>query len=165
MNTATRTAPSNTRRPASAQQEAPSIGLRKFTIAERWVEVAAPILARHAEIVTHQPRFRPDWLHYIFNDYANRLAVAATNGTQHAGARPFLVASMAWSAPRGRQLETVTFHIKEARWLAFLRNCEALEVSPVAMIRAAYAERIQYWNDNAAELRQAEANHAATLAR
>lgn len=165
MNATTRTAASSTRRPASTKQEPPSIGLRKFTIAERWIEVSAPILARHAEAITQHPRFQPHWMHNIFKNYATRLWIASERGTQHADARPFLLASMVWSAQRGRKLETVTFQIKEACWLAFLRNCEALAVSPVAMIRAAYADKVRDWRDNAAELHQVKEKHAANLTR
>jgi hypothetical protein len=33
------------------------------------------------------------------------------------------------------------------------------------MIRAAYADKIQYWHDNGVELRQAEEKHAANFTR
>ncbi|MES2920082.1 MAG: hypothetical protein V4819_00950 [Verrucomicrobiota bacterium] len=129
-----------------------SIRTRNFEVIERWIEVSAEILHSDAEKVTTREGHRPEWHQSIFTSYATDFAIALhfhrERGSQATGCRLYTLDSELWENMQGRKLQTVSFSVKESQWRKFLANCDELQVSPVALIRAAYAARIKLWRGN-----------------
>ena len=120
--------------------------VRKFTIAERWVEITAKILAEDAEALGGDPSKVAGGM---FDSYASSLfiAVDAFNRTGRRGSTWFDIRmdGNRWhrGAMRFKKRVEIRFSVKGWKWLAFVRDCQTIESNPDELIAAAIGSRAQ----------------------
>jgi hypothetical protein len=127
------------------------VGVRKFSVNVRWVEITAAI-----------PQSDLDELNQIFGGDFNDLRKADT--FRGYGSSLWIVASafertgekspewfkfgseasmLHWTLMRGRKMAEIRFSVEEQQGLGFIANCKVLKASPDALIRGAFQRRLK----------------------
>lgn len=138
--------------------------VRKFTVSERWVEIAVSVISSHFEMMKGQKFYSHHWHTDIVRAYFNKLSIVIQN---HHGAydglgvmptksleedaQEYRTDGMIWGDMRGRRDQAnFTFVVMESEWQKMNQHAAAIGAKPEALVRAALAKRIHLWQQMAA---------------